>query len=160
MSCSSTFWGFGVWTWVLGRNLDRAGACPCTDPQEYLIVQGHSSDQKQAGAGPLQWTTPVRACPKSAPFTEKDCFTSFLPPLISTVKSSPLCSMILNTQIGKRKCAARINGDIDSNSTPLFVGYSFSCAVCHPVFYVSSNGLLSFIILYDLFLQWKPGGSF
>ena len=34
--------------WVQGQNLDRAGTCPCTDPQEYLMVQGHSSDQTQA----------------------------------------------------------------------------------------------------------------
>ena len=31
-----------------GQNLDRAGACPCTDPQEHQMLQGQSSDPKQA----------------------------------------------------------------------------------------------------------------
>ena len=35
-------------SWVQGQNLDRAGTCPCTDPQEYLMVQGHSSDSKMS----------------------------------------------------------------------------------------------------------------
>ena len=30
----------GIWTWLLGQNLDRAGAWPSTDPQEHLIELG------------------------------------------------------------------------------------------------------------------------
>ena len=44
--------GFGAFLpWVRGQNLDRAGTCPRTDPLEYLMVRGHSSDQKQAACG-------------------------------------------------------------------------------------------------------------
>ena len=60
-------WGIGgASPQVQGQNLDRAGTCPCTDPQEYLMVQGHSSDQTQAWcrATPVDHT---RASERSEP---------------------------------------------------------------------------------------------
>ena len=66
----SSLWRLGVGdasSQVQGQILDRAGTCPCTDPQEYLMVQGHSSDPKMSRCR----ATPVDHNGASEPKSEK-----------------------------------------------------------------------------------------